>query len=76
MVGGASCSVSRRRSWWRTTRGGREEIGLDPPSPVNFDRGSWPHEVQLIPLVVTVSLVRDESGRISKQAFRDKLSNI
>ena len=76
MVGGAPCSVGRRRSWWRTARGGSRENGLDPPSPASLDSGSWFFEVPFDPMIVTVSLVRDESDWISKHVFRDKLSKL
>ena len=51
-------------------------VELERRSPATSDQGSWFHEVQLNLLVVLVSLVRDESGRISKHAFRDKLSKL
>ena len=52
------------------------EDNFDPPSPANVDGGSWIHKVPFDPTIVMVPLVHNESGRISKHVFRDKMSKL
>ena len=50
-------------------------VTVQPPQ-ATFDGGSWLHEVSFDPKIVIVPLIHEESGRISKHAFRDRLSKL
>ena len=72
----ASFTVKHRHCWWvrRVTESWGEVV--DPSFSDQPTGGSGYQQVQPIPLVVIVPSVRDESGQISKHAFRGKLSKL
>ena len=72
-----SSSKTKTPAFVRSTMCGKAvKAYVDPPHPVSFGGHSWFHEVPIDPTIVMVSLVCDESHRISKHVFRDKLSKL
>ena len=75
--GKAASQPLRCRRQWRSTAHVRSRRSLgEMSSPAIFDCGSRSPQVSVNLLIVLVPLVRNESGRIEKQAFQDKLSKL
>ena len=74
VAGGGSTVVDDRRWVEEDTRNGRFSTTVKWSSPATFDGDSWLQDVPFNPMIVRVPFVLDETGRIVKHAFRDKLS--